>query len=136
MSIFSFFFGGSKKDDAQRMQEAARGQSVIGNLFGSSPYMQEFGRQRKEIIKQHQKQEKALRKQWRREDQHIQRSFDKEKARYARNMNEKDAARFYAKWEADHRREIQRKRDRVLEDMEREKHEHVRSIGPKIREFK
>lgn len=136
MSIFSFFFGGPKKDDAQRMQEAARGQSVVGNVFGSSPYMREWRSMHKEVIEQHKKQEKALRKQWRREDEHIQRSFDKEKARYARNMSEKDAARFYAKWETDHRREIQRKRDRVLEDMERKKHEQTRNIGPRIREFK
>lgn len=131
MSIFSLFLGGSRKSDAERMQDAAHGRAVLGDLFGSSPYMREWKRQNKEIGKQYRKQEKELRKQWRREDEHIQRQFDKEKERYER----RGASKYYTKWEADHRRDIQRERAKILDKMELERNQQVRNIGPTIKKF-
>lgn len=131
MSVFSFFFGGSKKSDAERMQDAAHGRRVLGDVFGRSPYMREWRRQNKEIGKQYRLQEKSMRKQWKKEDENIQRAFDKEKARYER----RGAGKYYSKWEADHRREIQRERAKELEKMELSRTHEVRNIGPTIRKF-
>lgn len=124
MGIFSFFFGGTQKDTAEHMQQAARGQSVVGNLLGSSPYMREWRKQNKEITKQYRKQEKSLRKQWKREDEHI----ESEMARVSRKYGETTEKR--------QRADIQRDRARALQDLEREENEQVRSIANTIKQYK
>lgn len=135
MSIFTIF-SGSKKNDAERMQDAAHGRAVLGDLMGSSPYMREWRRRKKEISEDYKKQEKNVRKDWKREDEYLEREFEKEKERFGRRMDEKNAAKYYGTWEAKHRREIQKERSKMLEKMERDEHRQVREIGPTIRQFK
>src|SRR3989338_6770743 len=107
MGLFSFFLGGAKKDNTERMQQAARGQSVVGNVLGGSPYMREWRKQNQEIGKQHREQEKSLRKQWRLQDKRMEHELGKAERKYGEDFANRK------------RKEIQRERDRALEDMEK-----------------
>ena len=124
MGIFSFFFGGTKKDTTERMQKAARGQSVVGNLLGSSPYMREWRNQSKNIHEQYLKQEKSLRKQWRMQDKHIEYEMAKVRRKYGETTEKRQRA------------DIQRARANMLENMEREENEHIRNIAPTIKQYR
>lgn len=124
MGIFSFFFGGTKRDDTEHMQRAARGQSVVGNFLGSSPYMQEWRKQNKNIREQYRLQEKSLRKQWKREDEHIEYEMAKVRRKYGETTEQKQRA------------DIARSRAKMIENMEREENEQIRSIASTIKQYR
>jgi len=138
MGFFSAIFGsGTKKTDAQRMQSIARGQSIIGNVAGSSPYMQQWRRENKSLHEEYVKQEKNMRKQWERADIETNRSLQKEKERYFRKYKDpKDAERFYAKYETNARRDIQRDRKKETDSMRWEKVDRQRDISKNIKQWR
>lgn len=136
MGIISSLLFGPKKNDEDRLRRAAGGQSVVGNVLGTSSYMKEWNRQKREILDQYEIKERSLRKEWAREDQTINREFSKDKARYDRKMNPDKAARFYAAHKRDEQRSIQRDRDRTLLEMEQEKNEAIRNIQKNIKQWK
>ncbi len=140
MSIFSAIFGGGKKykekREQERMQNAARGQSVLGNIFGSSPYIQEWRRQNKDLNQKYKYDNISLRKQWAWEDIAISRDREKERQRYNRKYkNPEDAAKWFGKWDTEKRRELERDHKHQREDMEYKKKADQRNIGSQIKKF-
>src|SRR5258708_3739307 len=98
MGLYSAIFGGGpKKKDPEQMQKIARGQSVLGNLTGSSPFMREVTSQKKDVNKDYKYREISMRKQWAREDQEIARYQAKKRDEFYRRYkkNPKDAERFF-----------------------------------------
>jgi hypothetical protein len=135
MGIISTLFGG-KKNDEDRMRRAAQGQSVVGNVLGSSPYMKEWSRQKRHVLEDYEKRERSLRKQWRHEDEDISRSLGKMQGKYERKMGPEKGQKYYGEYEREQQRKIQRERDRVLQELEREKNEDIRNIQKNIKQWK
>ncbi len=135
MGIISSIFWGKKESDEDRMKRAAQGQSVVGNVLGTSPYMREWGRQKQDIRERYEKQERSLRKQWRREDEEIGRNLEKVQGKYERKMGPEKAEKYYGQYEREHQRKIQRERDLALKEMEREKNEAIRNIQKNIQSY-
>lgn len=139
MGLYSALFGGGrKKQDPEKMQKIARGQSVLGNLVGSSPYMEEWRRQNKENYKNYVLQEKSMRKKWAREDLEIARYQGKKRDEFNRRYakNPKDAERFFLSWKMEQDRKLQRERDNELRDMKEEKNQEQRNISKNIKQWK
>ncbi len=136
MGIISTLLGGKTKKDEDYMRRAAQGQSVVGNVLGSSPYMKEWSRQKREILEQYEKKERSMRKGWRQEDIDINRDLEKVAGRYERRMGEEKGKKYSDEHVRDKQREIQRQRDRALQDMEQEKNEAIRNIQKNIKEWK
>jgi len=134
--LSSLFFGEGKKKKEERLQRAAQGQSVVGNVLGSSPYMKEWGRQKRDILEQYDNKERSLRKQWRREDEQIARDMSKAQGRYERKMGPEKAGKYYGAYERLQKRIVQRGRDRELLEMEQEKNEAIRNIQKNIKQWK
>lgn len=134
--LLSLFLGEGKQKKEERMRRAAQGQSVVGNVLGSSPYMREWSKQKRQLLEQYDNKERSLRKQWRREDEDIARSLGKAQGRYERKMGPEKGAKYYGKYEQDERRQIQKERDRELLEMELEKKEAIRNIQKNIKQWK
>lgn len=135
MGIIDLLLGGKREKDEDRMRRAAQGQSVVGNVLGSSPYMKEWGRQKRQILEDYKLKERSLRKQWRREDEDIWRSLGKMQGKYERKMGPEKGQIYYGKYEREQQRKLQWERDRALQDMEREKNEAIRNIQKNIKSF-
>lgn len=135
MGILSTLLFGKKEKDEDRMRRAAQGQSVVGSILGS-PYTSEWNRQKRDLNEQFDKRERLLRKKWRKEDEDIHRGLQKDQARYQRKMNPDKAARFYASHEREEWRDIQRKRDRELLELNQEKNDAIRNISKTIKGWK
>lgn len=136
MGIISALFGPKPKRDEEYMRRAAEGSSVVGNILGSSPYMKEWTRQKREILEQYEKRERSMRKQWFAEDQDINRGLDKVRGRYERRMGAEKGQKYYGQYEREQQRKIQRERDRALKDMEQEKNEAIRNIQKNIKQWR
>lgn len=134
--LASLFFGESKRKKEERMKRAAQGQSVVGNLLGSSPYMKQWGREKREILEQYDNKERSIRKQLRREDIDIHRGLEKDKGRYARKMGPEKGAKYYEEHERDEWRKIQRQRERELLERELERNDAIRNIQKNIKSWK
>jgi len=106
------------------MEDAARARSFFGDVFGTDPYRKEWSRQRKQVLKQYKMQERSMRKGWHREDQHLEREFAKMERRHGANF----AAR--------QRKELQRERNKALENMKYEKSDAIRGISRNIRDYR
>ncbi len=130
-------FGGSKKKSPEEMQKIARGQSVLGNIVGSSPYMEEWRRENKSLYEDYEKRNRSMHKRWKFEDIEINRNFEKERARYYRRYKDpKEAEKWYMQYETKKRREIQRDRDNEMRDMKEEKSQQQRDIAKNIKQWK
>lgn len=138
MGLFSAVFGGgSKKKNPEDMQKIARGQSVLGNITGSSPYMDEWRRQKKDLSQDYAQQERSMRKKWGFEDIEINRNLQKERDRYYRKYKDpKEAEKWFMQYETKKRREIQRERDNEARAMKEEKNQEQRNIAKNIKQWK
>ena len=118
------------------MKRAAQGQGVVGNILGTSPYMKQWGREKREIMEQYDKKEISIRKQLRREDIDIARGLAKDRGRYQRKMGPEKGEKYYGEHERDEWRKIQRERDRELVIRELERNEAIRNIQKNIKQWK
>jgi len=134
--FLSLFLGEGKRKKEERMRRAAQGQSVVGNILGSSPYMKQWGREKRDILEQYDKKEISIRKQLRREDIEIARDLEKDKGRYTRKMGEEKGAKYYGEHERDEWRKIQREREREHLERELERNEAIRNIQKNIKQWK
>jgi hypothetical protein len=134
MGLFSAVFGGGEAYKKKRQQEAAerasRGKSVLGNITGTSPYMQEWRSQKKNLVLQSKNDEKSLRKKWAYENESMYRAQDKEKERFYRKYkDQKEAERWFLKWKTEQDRRLQRERDNELKDLKYKQREDERNIS-------
>ena len=138
MGLYSAIFGGgSKKKSPEELQKIARGQSVVGNVLGSSPYMDEWRRQNKQNSENYAQQERSMRKKWGYEDAEMNRSLQKERDRYYRKYKDpKEAEKWFSQYEAKKRREVQGERDRELRALKEEKNQQQRDIAKNIKQWR